>query len=108
MLSKTIDGLFKGTYYGVWVLGVLGIFISLILAFANLSLGLSSVFTCVALLCLAIAITLGLLPKSFIKGEFLEKRRVPFAIICVMIALVMIGIIYVVVGGFPELNLLFV
>lgn len=108
MLSKTINGLFIKTYYGVWGLGVLGIFGSLILVFVNISLGMSSLLTCVALLCLSLTITMGLLPKFFIKGALLEKIRIPLTIITALLAISIMGIVYLTTGGFPELNLLFI
>lgn len=47
MLLKVIDGLFVGTRYGVWLLGVLGIIGSVILAVANVGAGISAMLVCV-------------------------------------------------------------
>lgn len=106
MLTKTIDGLFIGTRYGVWALGVLGIIGSIVLTFVNFSMGIPSALTCVGALFLSIAVALALLPKQLVKGELLEKRFMIVAVASIL-AIAIVGIIYFTNGGFPELNLLF-
>lgn len=106
MLIKTIDGLFVGTRYGVWVLGILGIVGSVILILVNFTLGFPSTLLCVGALCLSITVATALFPKQLIKGSLLEKRFI-LATITGVIAIAIVGIVYFTNGGFPELNLIF-
>lgn len=108
MLFKTIDGLFVGTRYGAWGLGVLGIVGSIILAVANLTHGFGSMMLFVAALCLSIGVTLILMPKWFIKGELLKSKRFIIGGVAIVIAGAVAGIVYLTSGGFPPINLLFI
>lgn len=107
MLTKTIDSLFIGMRYGVWVLGILGIFGSVILLVVNLSLGVPSALVFIASLFLSVGVALGLMPEMLVKGDFLSKRYV-IALEALILAIVIMGGVYFVSGGFPELNLLFI
>ena len=107
LLLKTIDGLFAGTRYGVWVLSVLGLAGSIILTFVNLSVGAAAFFICIASFLLSMALTLGLLPSALVKNDFLKKKRFLAAGIALSLAIVITGIAYFTQGGFPDMNLLF-
>lgn len=107
MLTKTIDSLFIGIRYGVWVLGILGIIGSVILLVVNLSLGVPSALVFIASLFLSVGVALGLMPEMLVKGDFLSKRYV-IALVALILAIVIMGGVYFVSGGFPELNLLFI
>ena len=107
MLLKTIDYLLKATRYGSWVIGLLGIVISAVLAFANLSLGLSSTVLFVATLLVSIAVSLLLAPGKIVSGKIADKKRYIISGTCLSIALAIGGIVYLINGGFPEINLLF-
>ncbi len=107
MLTKTIDGLFIGTRYGVWVLAILGIPLSIVLAISNLSSGIPSIIMCVAILLLSSSVALALLPQQLATHKILEKRYYISIVACV-IAIAITGIIYFSNAGFPELNLIFI
>lgn len=108
MLLKTIDGLFVGTRYGAWGLGVLGIVGSIILVLANFTNGLASMMLFVAALSLSLGVSLILLPKWFIKGDLLQSKRFIIGGVAITIAAIVAGAIYFINGGFPPINLLFV
>ena len=106
-LFESIDGLLVGTKYLAWSIALVCIPVAAILLFANLSLGLASAMVCAAALMLAVGITLLLLPEKFAKGKLGKKRNIVGAVAIVLAAAIM-GITYFLVGGFPELNLLFI
>lgn len=112
MLTKTIDGLFIGTRYLVWVLGILGIVGSVILAAANISLGMSSVFVFIGTLLLSITLSLLLMPDALVKQKILPEalmsKRFVISAVSAVLAAAVVGIIYFTNGGFPSLNLLFI
>lgn len=112
MLLKTIDGLFIATRYVVWVLGLLGIIGSVILAFANFSLGFYSVLAFIAAFFLSIAVALLLMPgalaKKYLISEGFQSKRLVISVIAMIIAVALIGFVYFINGGFPDMNLLFI
>ncbi len=107
MLTKTIDSLFIAMRYGIWGLGVLGLIVSVILAFINAMLGMNSVFVFVATFFLVITISLVFLPKGLVRNNLWEKRFI-IAIVTSVLAVMIMAIIYYLCGGFPELDLLFI
>lgn len=107
-LFKIIDGLLVGTKYLAWGMGVLGIILSIVLFFANISLGFASAATFIAALLLSVAVTLLLWPTPFAKGVFGGKGKYIIGGICLALAVLVFAIVYFVSGGFPALNLLFV
>lgn len=107
-IFKTIDGLFIGTRYGVWGIAVLGIVGSIILGFFNLALGIYSLLVFVAALLLSVGVTLLLLPKIFVKGNFLTGKRYIAGSVLTILSVIIIGTVYLQNGGFPELNLVFI
>ena len=106
-LFKLIDGLLIGTKYLAWGIGVAGIIGSIVLFFANISLGFASAAVFIAALFLSIAVTLLLWPKQIAKGIFAGKVKYIIGAIAFVIAVVVIAIVYFSNGGFPALNLLF-
>lgn len=108
-LFDTIDGLLVGTKYLGWGIALVGIIGSIILFFANLSLGMASAMVFVAAFLLAIGVTLLLLPKQLAKGPLANsKMRNIIGIVALILAAAIMGITYFSAGGFPALNLLFV
>ena len=107
-LFKTIDGLLVGTKYLAWAIGLIGIVGSVILFFANLSMGFASAMVFIAALLLSIAVTLLLLPKQLAKGKLGSNKRFVIGAVALILAVAVIGITYFANGGFPALNLLFV
>ncbi|MGN0483747.1 MAG: hypothetical protein ACI4HI_09370 [Lachnospiraceae bacterium] len=105
-LFECIDGLLVGTKYLAWAIAVVGIFGSLVLFFANLSLGVGSAAVFAASFLLAIGVTLLLLPKKLGKEKMSGKKNI-FGGVSLVLAAAVMGIIYLANGGFPELNLLF-
>lgn len=63
MLSNVINGLFIGTKYLVWAMGVIGIPLSIILLVANIAGGIGAIVIMVATLLLSVAVTLMLMPN---------------------------------------------
>lgn len=106
-LFESIDGLFIGTKYLVWAIGLVGIVGSVILFLANLSMGFASAMVFIAALLLSIAVTLLLLPTQLAKGKLADKKRVVIGSVALVLAVAVMGIIYFANGGFPALNLLF-
>lgn len=107
MLTKTIDSLFIATRYGIWGLGVLGILISILLAFANVALGVPSILLCIGILLLSITISIGLLPKQLVRYAILEKRfQIAFA--SGMLAVILVGVLYFTNNGFPALHFILI
>ncbi|MGN0553804.1 MAG: hypothetical protein ACI4I1_10490 [Oscillospiraceae bacterium] len=106
-LFKCIDGLLHGTRYLAWGIGIVGIVASIVLFFANLSLGFASAAVCIAALLLSIAVALLLIPKQFAKGFFGSKTKNVIGGSALVIAVAVMGIVYAANGGFPTLNLLF-
>lgn len=107
MLSKTIDGLFIATRYLVWVLGMLGIAGSVILAIANVSMGLYAVIVFIATFFLSIAITIALAPEKLALPQIITTKKWTIVALSTILAVVLTGLVYFTQGGFPELNLLF-
>lgn len=106
-LFKCIDGLLAGTKYLAWGIGVVGIIGSIVLFFANISLGFASAAVFIAALFLSIAVTLLLWPKQLAKGIFASKVKYIIGAVALVIAVVVMAIVYFTNGGFPALNLLF-
>lgn len=106
-LFKCIDGLLVGTKYLAWVIGVVGIIGSIVLFFANISLGFASAAVFIAAFFLSVAISLLLFPKKIAKGFLAGKLRFIIGTITLVISGVVAGIVFAVNNGFPELNLLF-
>ena len=107
IIGSIIDGIFKGTRYGVWGIAVLGILASAIMIFTNIGLGFGSVMISIALLLVSIAVTMLLMPKAIFKNYKLDKKKIVISVILLLVATAIAGIIYFVVGGFPALNLIF-
>lgn len=108
-LFETIDGLLVGTKYLSWGIALVGIVGSIVLFFANLSLGISSAMVFVAAFLLAVGVTLLLLPKALAKGPLSNaSMRNGIGAVALILATIIMGITYFTTGGFPELNLLFV
>lgn len=108
-LFETIDGLLVGTKYLAWAIALVGIVGSIVLFFANLSLGLASAMVFVAAFLLSIGVTLLLLPEKLAKGKLGDqKKRMIIGCVAVVLAAAVMGITYFAVGGFPALNLIFI
>lgn len=107
MLLKVIDGLFVGTRYGVWLLGVLGIIGSVILAVANVGAGISAMLVCVGALLLSIAVALLLMPQNLTKNRLEGRNPYLIGTIALIAAMIVVGGVYFTNGGFPDLNLIF-
>lgn len=108
-LFETIDGLLAGTKYLAWAIALVGIVGSVILFFANLSLGFASAMVFVAALLLSVAVTLMLLPEKLAKGKLADQRkRMIIGGVLLVLAAAVMGITYFACGGFPALNLIFV
>lgn len=108
MLFKTIDYLFKGTRYGVWSIALLCIPCCIVLTICNFSYGLTAIFTCLSALLLSMAIVLILLPKVFIQAEFIETKRLYLGVGLSVLSLIIMGIVFITIGDFPQLNLIFI
>lgn len=108
MIFKVIDGLFVGTRYGAWLLGVLGIVGSLVLAVANLGVGFGAVLVCAGALLVSVAVSLLLVPQKLLKNRFEGNKRVLIGVAALVASMVLVGGVYFLNGGFPELNLIFV
>lgn len=106
-LFKSIDGLLVGTRYLAWAIALLGIVGSVILFFANISLGFGSAAVFIATIFLAIGVTLLLLPKQLAKGKLEGNKKYIVGAVSVVLAAVVIGIVFVTNGGFPAVNLIF-
>lgn len=105
IIGEIIDGIFKCLRYGVWGMSVLGIVISLIMIFANFGLGFASVAICIALLLMCISLAMLLMPKNS-KFE-LDTKKIIIGVVLILLAIVVVGITYFSIDGFPALNLLF-
>lgn len=108
-LFDTVDGLLVGTRYLAWGIGLVGIIGSVILFFANLPLGIASAATSLAALLLSVSVTLLLFPKKLTERN-LEKlagtKRYIIGAAALVMAVAVMGIVYLTNGGFPALNLL--
>ncbi|AMC94554.1 hypothetical protein AOC36_11400 [Erysipelothrix larvae] len=107
-LTKVIDALFIGTRYGSWGMGVLGIILSVILAFANLSMGLGPTLLCVAALFVSLGITVLLAPQKLSDRFMKSNNKVTAGVVCILGAAIIAGLTYYTNGGFPIMNLLFI
>lgn len=108
-LFETIDGLLGATRYLAWAIALVGIVGSVILFFANLSLGFASAIVFVAALLLSLAVTLMLLPEKLAKGKLADQRkRMTVGCVLLVLAVAVMGVTYFACGGFPALNLIFV
>lgn len=108
-LFETIDHLIIGTKYLGWGIALVGIPMSVVLFFANLSLGLASAMVFVAAFLLCIGVTLLLLPKALAKGPLtISKMRNIIGAVALVLAAAIMGIVYFAVGDFPAMNLLFI
>lgn len=110
ILSDVINGLFIGVRYLVWAMGIVGIPVSIILLIVNIGVGIGAIGLMFALFLLSLAITLMLMPSSLVEKlpEVLQEKRFLMGTIAVIIAVLLAGIVYFTVGGFPSLNLLFI
>lgn len=106
-LFDSIDGLLAGTRYLAWGIALLGIVGSVVLFFANLSLGLGSAAVFLATFFLAIGVTLLLLPKPLSKGKLEGIKKYGIGAVAVVIALIVMGAVWFTNGGFPAVNLIF-
>lgn len=106
-LFKTVDGLLAGTKSLAWGIALIGIVGSVILFFANIGLGFVSAAVFIATLFLSIGVTLLLLPKVLAKKKLEGKGRYIIGAIAVVIAVAVMGIVYLSAGGFPAVNLIF-
>lgn len=107
MLFRVIDALFIGTRYGVWGMSLLGIPLSMILMFCNLANGWSATILFFAALLLSCALVLLLMPKQFSQEDSLETNRHRIGAICILFSVLLAGAVYLVSGGFPQINLLY-
>lgn len=107
-LFKTVDGLLAGTKYLAWGLALLGIVGSVVLFFANLGLGFGTAAVFLATLFLSVGVTLLLLPKPLAKGKLEGQSRYIVGAISIVIAVAVMGVVYMSAGGFPAVNLIFV
>ena len=108
LILECIDKLLVGTKYLSWGIGVVGILGSIVLFFANLSLGFASAAVFIAAFFLFIAVALLLLPKQIISDGAVRKITNIAGGIALAIAIAVMGITYAACGGFPKLNLLFI
>lgn len=106
-LFESVDGLLIGARYLAWGIAVLGIVGSRVLFIANLSLGFGSAAVFIATFFLAIGVTLLIFPKQLAKGKLSGNKKYTAGAIAVVAAIIVIGIVWVSNGGFPELNLIF-
>lgn len=106
-LFKTIDGLLAGTKHLAWGIALAGLIGSIILFFANIGLGFASAAVFCATLFLSIGVTLLLLPKTLAKKKLEGRGRYIIGVIAVVIAVAVMGIVYLSTGGFPAVNLIF-
>lgn len=106
-LFKTVDGLLVGTKYLACGLALLGIVGSVVLFFANLGLGFGTAAVFIATLFLAVGATLLLLPKPLAKGKLEGKSRYIVGAVSVVISVAVMGVVYMIAGGFPAVNLIF-
>ena len=109
-LFNTIDGLLVGTRYLAWGMGLVGIAGSVILLFVNIPMGMAAAATFLAALFFSVSVTLLLLPKRFTEGEPENTgghKRSMIGAAALVAAIAVMGVIYLINGGFPVLNLLF-
>lgn len=106
-LFESIDGLLVGTRYLAWGIGVLGIIGSVILFIANVPLGIGTAAVFVASFFLAVAVSLLLLPKQLAKGKLESNKKYIVGAVSLVIAIAVMGIVYLSNGGFPAINLIF-
>lgn len=106
-LFESIDGLLVGTRYLAWGIGVLGVIGSVILFIANVPLGLGTAAVFVASFFLAVAVSLLLLPKQLAKGKLESNKKYIVGAVSLVIAIAVMGIVYLSNGGFPAVNLIF-
>lgn len=107
MLETIINKLFDCTYYGSWILSVLGVFISIVLIAFNINLGIQSILTFVCTLLLAQGLTMILVPEQILVFENIKSKNV-IGCINILIAGIVFGVIYFMNGGFPPVNLIFI
>lgn len=106
-LFESIDGLLVGTRYLAWGIGVLGVIGSVILFIANVPLGIGAAAVFVASFFLAVAVSLLLLPKQLAKGKLESNKKYIVGAVSLVIAIAVMGIVYLSNGGFPAVNLIF-
>ena len=106
-LFESIDGLLAGTRYLAWGIGVLGMIGSIILFIANIPLGFGTAAVFISSLFLAIAVSLLLLPKQLAKGKLEGNKKYIVGVVSLVIAVAVMGIVYLSNGGFPAVNLIF-
>ena len=106
-LFDTTDGLLAGTRYLAWGIALLGILGSVVLFFANLSLGFASAAVFIASFFLAIGVVLLLLPKQLAKGKLEGTKKYIVGAAALVIAVMIMGIVWFSNGGFPAINLIF-
>lgn len=106
-LFESIDGLLVGTRYLAWGIGVLGVIGSVILFIANVPLGIGTAAVFVASFFLAVAVSLLLLPKQLAKGKLESNKKYIVGAVSLVIAIAVMGIVYLSNGGFPAVNLIF-
>lgn len=107
ILVKTIDILFVAIRYGVWGMSILGIPLSIILCICNLTYGINAFLACLAALLICLALALILAPQVILKHDFLLSKRYILGTIFAILALISMGIAYLLGGALPVMNLLF-
>lgn len=106
-LFECIDGLLVGTRCLAWAIAFVGIVASVVLFLANLLIGYASAAVFIASFFLSVGVTLVLLPKMFAKGKLKSNKKYAVGIVSIVVAAAVMGVIYFLNGGFPELNLIF-
>lgn len=106
-LFDTTYGLLVGARYLAWGIALLGIIGSIVLFFANIPLGIASAAVFLASFFLAIGVVLLLIPKQLAKGKLGGTKKYIVGSVALVIALVIMGIVWFSIGGFPEINLIF-
>lgn len=106
-LFESIDGLLVGTRYLAWAIAVLGIIGSAVLFVANLPLGFGTAVVFIASFFLSVGVTLLLLPKQLAKGKLAGGKKYVIGAVAVVLAVAVMGFVWVANGGFPAVNLIF-
>ena len=106
-LFESIGGLLAGTRYLAWGIGVLGTVGSVILFLANIPLGIGTAAVFLASFFLAIAVSLLLIPQKLAKGKLEGNKKYVIGAVSLIIAVAVMGIVYMINGGFPAVNLIF-
>lgn len=105
ILFKIIFGLLIGTYYLVWGMSVMGIPLSMMMTYYNLTSSFQVASMCFASMLLMTSLTLLLIPKKLIKTAHTKNNHFKYGVVMMVLATMIAGLSCI--PNIPNIRILF-